>query len=87
MPESYDDITTLGGILQTFMCFSAEELQRFYEKPWQWKNEWNCYLHIVEKYGSYEVEDSETQEKIITLMNNTIHGDIMFPFENQTVIY
>ncbi len=65
---AYDDITFLGSILQTYIGFNGEELQRYYEKWWHWGREWFTLQRIVKEHGSFDSEDNEIMDKHICML-------------------
>lgn len=38
--DTNDNLVWLGGLLVFEYNYDGQELQRYYEKPWKWQNEW-----------------------------------------------
>ena len=58
--NDYNNVTRLGWHLTHEMFLDIEQLQAYYEKPWNWTPEWE----YLQKHG--DLEHFEEQEEATT---------------------
>jgi len=70
---AYDQIVGLGSIFSTYMGFTTDQLQRYYEKWWHWGREWFTLRRIQEEDECFDSEEDAIMDKHINMMNAAIH--------------